>query len=407
MLRLERRGDTPLALRIGAPIGGLIVAGIVVAILLAAAGIDPGSTYVNMAKAAFTQPGAFSGTLVNATPLVLTGLCAAMAFRLEVYNIGGEGQLYMGAMAATAMALAMRGQPGYLIIIAMIVTGAVAGALWSLLPGLFRAYFHANEILTSLMLNYVAGLFITYLIFDSSSYWRDLSSSAGKVYPTGKTIPLNSFWPNLNLGSVVVPMGFIVGVGAAIACAVALRRTTFGFRVRVAAGSQEAARYSGISTRRLLIVVMLVSGALAGLAGSSQVGTASHLLDPTGLQQAQYGYAGIVAAALGAFDPIATIFAGVLLGAIASAGTQLEGVKFPVGLVGTIEGIILFCVVSAALLTFYRIRWRRVSREPTPEAALSAPVLAAEPGLVSRAAAVPLGGPGVEADVSPATERKT
>ncbi|MGH9056954.1 MAG: ABC transporter permease, partial [Acidimicrobiales bacterium] len=196
MLRLERRGDTPFAIRIGAPIGGLIVAGILVAILLAAAGIDPGSTYLNMAKAAFTQPDAFSGTLVNATPLVLTGLCAAMAFRLEVYNIGGEGQLYMGAMAATAIALVMRGQPGYLVIIAMIVTGAIAGGLWSFLPGIFRSHFHANEILTSLMLNYVAGLFITYLIFDSSSYWRDLSSAAGKVYPTGKTIPLNSFWPN-------------------------------------------------------------------------------------------------------------------------------------------------------------------------------------------------------------------
>lgn len=368
MIRFERRGHTGIGIRFGAPIGGLIVAGLLVAILLAIAGNNPLTTYGNMVQAAFTKPQAFSGTLVNATPLVLTGLCAAMAFRMELYNIGGEGQLYMGAMAATATALVLRGQPGYLIIAAMVVTGAIAGGLWSLIPGLFRAYFHANEILTSLMLNYVAGLFITYLIFDSSSYWRELSTPGSKRFPTGKTIPASSFWPNLHLGGVTVPLGFILGIAAAIACAILLRRTTLGFRIRVTAGSPEAARYGGINTRRLLIAIMVLSGALAGIAGASQVGTTAHLLDPTGLQQAQYGYTGIVVAALGSFDPLATILAAVLLGAIVSAGTQLEGAHFPVGLVGSIEGIILFCVVSAALFTRYRMRWRPGTKATAPEA---------------------------------------
>ncbi|MGH9056490.1 MAG: ABC transporter permease subunit, partial [Acidimicrobiales bacterium] len=215
---------------------------------------------------------------------------------------------------------------------------------------------------------------------------------------------------------VAVPMGFIVGIAAAIVCAIALRRTTFGFRVRVAAGSQEAARYSGMSTRRLLLVVMIISGLLAGIGGASQVGTSAHLLDPSGLQQAQYGYTGIVVAALGAFDPIATIFAAVLLGAIASAGTQLEGVHFPVGLVGTIEGIILFCVVSAALLTLYRIRWRRVLGGPitghtgSPGPAIAALAaereLAASGGPVGQSTADSHQRVEVEPDLSAATKRR-
>jgi ABC-type uncharacterized transport system permease subunit len=118
-----------------------------------------------------------------------------------------------------------------------------------------------------------------------------------------------------------------------------------------------AARYSGMRLSRLIVIVMVVSGLLAGLAGASEVGGSAHLLDPTGLQQAQYGYAGIVVAALAGFEPVLVIVSGLLLGAIISAGTQLAGIAFPVGLVGTFEGIILFAVVSAALLVNYRVRW--------------------------------------------------
>jgi ABC-type uncharacterized transport system permease subunit len=342
---------------VGVSVGSFVVALGLVAVVLTVSGIDPASTYRAMGQAAFTDPGSLSSTLIDATPLVLTGLCATVAFRLEIYNIGGEGQLYMGAMGATAVGLLVGNRaPGFVTILAMVIAGALAGALWALIPAALRAFLHTNEILTSLMLNYVAGLFISYLIFDSTSYWRNLSSAAGKVYPTGKTVPAHGWWPTWQVGGVGVPLGFVIGVAVALLLAVALRRTTVGFRVRVAAGSPEAARYSGISMPRMIVLVMILSGAFAGLAGASEVGGFSHLLDPTGLQQAQFGYAGIVVAALAGFEPVAVIITGLLLGAVSSAGTQLAGVAFPAGLVGTMEGIILFTVVSAAVLVLYRVR---------------------------------------------------
>jgi simple sugar transport system permease protein len=311
-----------------------------------------------MIDASVTSSSGLSETFIIATPIILTGLCATMAFRMGVYNIGGEGQLYMGAMGATGVAVALHGSPGYVIIIAMVVAAAVAGSLWSLIPALLRALFNTNEILVSLMLNYVAGYFITYLIFDSFSYWRDLTSPAGKMYPNGKTIPTAGFWPAPQLGKVGIPLGLMLAVALTVACALILRRTTLGLRIRVAAGSVAAARYSGINVRRLIIVVMLLSGALAGIAGAAQVGSASHALDPVGLEQVQYGYAGIVAAALGAFDPIVVFASGLLLGAITSSGATLIGPSFPAGLVGTIEWIILFSVISGAFLANYKIRWQ-------------------------------------------------
>jgi simple sugar transport system permease protein len=281
-----------------------------------------------------------------------------MTFRMGIYNIGGEGQLYMGAMAATAVALELHGEPGYVIIIAMSVAAALAGCVWSLIPGLLRAYFSTNEILVSLMLNYVAGYFISYLIFDSRSYWRNLTSAAGQVYPIGKTIPAASWWPAPSLGGVGIPLGLMVAIVLAAVCAVCLRRSTLGFKMRTTAGSVSAARYAGLNVRRLIVVVMLISGALAGIAGAVQVGSASHALDPTGLEQVQYGYAGIIAAALGAFDPIAVFAAGLLLGAINSSGSILVGPSFPIGLTGTIEWIVLFSVISGGFLLNFRVRWR-------------------------------------------------
>ena len=181
MIRFERRLEVKLWVRLCVPLGSLFAAFVIVTLLLFVSGVGAWSTYSAMISVSITSSSGLSATFVIATPIILTGLCATMAFRMGIYNIGGEGQLYMGAMAATAVALALRGEPGYIIIIAMTVVAALAGCVWSLIPGLLRAYFSTNEILVSLMLNYIAGYFISYLIFDSRSYWRDLSSAAGQI----------------------------------------------------------------------------------------------------------------------------------------------------------------------------------------------------------------------------------
>lgn len=357
-VRLERRLDSPHWLKAAVPLASLILAALIAAAVLATTGHDPWTTYQQMFRAAVTADGGLTSTFVYATPLLLTGLCAAVAFRMRAWNIGGEGQLYMGAVGASAAGLALASWPQPLLIVAMMLAGIVAGGLWAAIPGLLRAYLHANEILVSLMLNYVAGLFMYYLIYDSTSYWRDLSSPSAKVFPTGKTLAPAASWPAFHVGSFALPLGFIVGTAVALLIGVLVRYTRYGFEMRVIGDSPSAARYAGIDTRRKIVSVMALSGAIAGLGGASQIGDFGHTLDPRGLQQASYGYTGIVVGALALYNPLAVVMVSLFIGALDNAGAALQGPSFPAGLVGTLQGIILFCVLGGEVITRYRLRFR-------------------------------------------------
>ena len=356
MISIERSLDAPRWQRVALPFMSLVLAAIISGLVLAASGHDPIATYRQIYAASFTSPGALTSTFVYATPLLFTGLCVAVAFRMRVWNIGGEGQLYMGAIGASGVGLLLGGWPAPLLIVAMIVAGVVAGALWALIPGLLRAYLQTNEILVSLMLNYVAGLVMYFLIYDSQSYWRDLTSPTALVFPTGKTLAAAATWPGLTIGSFTLPMGFLVGAGLAVLLLVLVRGTRFGFEMRVMGDSTSAATYAGMRTRRIILAVMALSGGLAGLGGASQIGDFGHVLDPRGLQQAQYGYTGIVVAALALYNPLAVVVVSILIGALTNAGFALQGPGFPAGLVGTMEGIILFSVLGGEILGRYRIR---------------------------------------------------
>jgi len=357
-LHIERRLDTPRWLKVAVPLASVFLAAIIVGILLAATGHNPFSTYHQMYSASVTADGALSATFVYATPLLFTGLCAAFAFRMRTWNIGGEGQLYMGAVGASATGLALGDWPRPLLIVAMVIGGCLAGMVWACIPALLRAYLRTNEILTSLMLNYVGGFLMYYLIYDSNSYWRDLSPAAA-VFPTGKTLGPNATWPGIMIGSFTLPFGFVLGAGLAIGLFVLIRKTRYGFEMRVMGDSPQAANYSGIRTKRKIVSVMAISGGIAGIAGSSQIGDFGHVLDPRGLEQAQYGYTGIVVAALALYNPIAVVLVSLLIGGLTNAGFALEGPSFPSGLVGTMEGIILFTVLGGEILARYRIRLRR------------------------------------------------
>lgn len=362
MIRFERWLDAPRWLRAAVPAISLALAAIIVAAVLAVTGHNPITTYVEMYNAAFVARGGLSGTFVYATPLLFTGLCAAVAFRMRTWNIGGEGQLYLGAVGASGIGLLLGAWPAVLVIAAMVIAGAVAGMLWAAIPGLLRAYGRTNEILTSLMLNYVAGLLMYYLIYDSTSYWRDMTSFRARVFPLGKYVSAAATWPGLSSESVIVPLGFLVGILVAILLWTLVRATAFGFEMRVVADSPAAADYAGIRTRRRILTVMMLSGAIAGLGGASQVGDFAHVLDPRGLQQAGYGYTGIVVAALALYEPLAVVVIAFLLGALTNAGFAMQGANFPQGLVGVMEGIILFCVLGGELLVRYRVRFPRSGR---------------------------------------------
>ena len=371
-MRIERRLTTPRWLVLAVPVASLVAAFAATALVLLAAGKDPIATYERIFDRAFFAPGALTSTFVTATPLLLTGLAAAAAFRMRLWNIGGEGQLYLGAIGASGVGLVLRDQPAAVIIAGMIAGGLVAGAAWAVIPGLLRAYFNTNEIITTLMLNYVAGLFLTYLIFDSQSFWRDLSTFSARAFPQGKHLPDLAFWPTFDLGVAIVPFGFVLGIVAAVLLWLYYGSTSLGFAARVLGDSPAAARYAGIKTRRVVVAMMALSGALAGLGGASQMGDFRHVLDPRGLQQGGLGYAGIVVAALARYNPFAVVVVAVLLGGLANAGYSLQGPDFPAGLVGVLQGMILFFALGGELLLRYRVTFGAQRAAPPRAAGMAA-----------------------------------
>ncbi|HEX5448819.1 MAG TPA: ABC transporter permease [Gaiellaceae bacterium] len=360
---VERRLQQPRWLAVVVPFASLFVALCIAGLVLVATGHNPLSSYRRLFDAAFLSNGALDQTLIAATPLAFTGLAAAAAFRMRIFNIGAEGQLYMGAIVGSAAGFWLGGRGGAspFVIAAMIVAGALGGAAWASIPGVFRAFFGTSEILTSLMLNYVAGYILTYLIFQSESYWRQTKGFNATVFPTGKPLPSNAEWPAWTLhtqGGVALPLGAGVIVLAAAVLWVLYRRTRFGFEVQVLGDSEGAARYSGVRTRRKILAVMAISGAVAGIGGASQVGDFAHSLDgdPNGLQKQSYGYSGIVVAALARYNPFAVLLVAFLIGGLDSAGNALQGADFPSGLVGVIQGIILFTTLGGELLVRHRVR---------------------------------------------------
>jgi general nucleoside transport system permease protein len=362
VIRIERRLQQPRWLTAVVPVVSIVVAFLFATVVLLATHHPPLQTFHRLFDAAFLDNGAMTDTLVSATPLAFTGLCAAVAFRMNLFNIGGEGQLYAGAITGAAIALLLAGAPSPVVIAAMMLAGAAGGAALAAIPGILRAFFSTNEIITSLMLNYVVALIIDYLIFDSHSYLRDTSGFQASVFPQGKTLPDEATWPTWTLHGLVIPLGALVAVALAFALWGLYARTRFGFEVTVIGDSARAGRYAGMRTRRKILAVMCLSGAIAGLGGASQDGDFRHQLDPRGLTQANYGYAGIVVAALARYNPFAVLLVAFLLGGLQNAGYTLQGADFPNGLVGVLQGLILFCALGGELFVRYRVRIERRHR---------------------------------------------
>jgi ABC-type uncharacterized transport system permease subunit len=359
LIRLERRLDTPKSVLALMPLVCVALALAGTTALLLATGNNPATTFRQIIDAAFLSGGALSATLRSATPLLFTGLAAALAFRMKVWNIGGEGQLYIGAIAGAAAGLVFGGAGLAIALPAMILAAIAGGAFWAAIPGVLRSYLNTNEILTSLMLNYVALQLLNYLIFDSNSFLRDLTSASAKVFPSGKKIDGSAFWPGFVGPGVIVPTGFLIGLMLAVALTVLVRATRYGFQMRVISDSPTVGRYAGMRTGRAFVIVMMASGGLAGLAGASQVGDFSHQLEPIGLSTAAFGYTGIVVAALARYSACGVVLTAALLGGLTNAGFVLQGASFPLGLVGTMQGILLFFAIGGEILARYRIRLAR------------------------------------------------
>ncbi len=354
--RLERRwwhtGLTPIV-----SIFAALVAG---AIFLLIEGFDPITVYRALFKASFTSKFGITDSLTIAVPLILTGLAAAVVFRMNLFNIGAEGQLYLGAIFGSWAGLALADNlPTVLGVGVILVAGAVGGALWAAPAAVFKAYFGTSEIITTLMLTFIALFLMRYLIFGSKSYWRDPESTN---FPQGKKISPEArfeLWSNTRLH-----WGLVVAIGIALLVWVIIRYTSLGFDMNVVGSSDAAARYAGIPVRRTVIVALLMSGALGGLAGATEVAGRAYALDPNGLELG-LGFTGIVVAALARYNPFAIILVATFLGGLRNAGVALQGLpgeRVPVEVSLMLQGVILLFAIGGEIFTHHRLRLVRLEQ---------------------------------------------
>ena len=353
-MRLEKRHRTSAAAYVAAPVGAVAFTLLVSTLLVLWAGAPVGRTYALLAQGAFGSVFALTETLTRATPLILTGLAAAVAFRARLFNIGAEGQLYAGAIAAVAVG-DLHGGTGlewspWLLFPLMMLAAALAGAALLLGPALMKARLGVDEVVTTLLLNFVMLLLVSALL---DGPMKD---------------PLALGWPqsvalqgDLELSRLVqgsrLHTGLLIAMGLAVLLWALLARTVPGFDIRAAGANPRAAAFSGVPVTRTVVLVALLSGGLAGLAGAIEVAgrTGYVTLD----MSPGYGYSGIVIAMLAGLHPLGVVAAGIFVaGVLVGADSMSRAIGVPTYIADVIVAASLIAVLVAGLLAQYRVRWK-------------------------------------------------
>jgi simple sugar transport system permease protein len=351
--------EQPAWLSLIITLGAVAIALFFGGVILRLVGGDPIRAYAFMVKAAFGNIGVFSDTLVKATPLILVSLAAVVAFRMRLWNIGAEGQFYLGAFGASAVVLTpmlpAETSP-WLMIPAMIVVGALAGALWGFIPGYLRAKYNVNEIISTLMMNYIAVAWNNYFIFD---LWSEGGFQMSPQFPRTAWLPRLTDYAALvpAFRGLTIHLGLVIGIIAAGVVWWILYRSRWGYEIRLIGDNPRAARYAGINIVRNTILVMMLSGALAGLGGMLEISGVVHRLQ--GAISPGYGFTGIIIAWLAKLNPILVIPISILFGGLILAGREIQ----PSGIPMLIQGIILVCLIASDFLFRNRIQLIRVGQE--------------------------------------------
>ncbi len=348
-LRLEPRSRASWQAELGVYLGALLLSGLVGAALFAAAGAPPLEAMVLLLKEPFGSAYGFSETLLKTIPLAFCALAVALALKIDLWNIGAEGQLYMGAMAATWLALSGLALPVPLRLPAVLLVGAAAGAAWAIVPGLLKVYGGVNEIISTLMLNYVAIAWVELQVYGP---WKGADGFPyTALFDESWQLPL--LWRRVHLG-------LVLAVLLATVLYFVERRTSLGYEVRVAGASRAAARYAGQPVLSRLLLVMALAGAAAGLAGVAEVCGVEHRLH-AGISPG-YGYTAIIVAFLARRHLLFSLLVALLFAALAVGGDGLQ-MAFPSvssAIVQVFQGLLLLTVLAGGVFTRYRLRWRRV-----------------------------------------------
>jgi len=356
-LVLEKRVERSTAIAIASPLIAIALTLVTAAILFAIMGKDPIAALDVYFMEPLTDPYSLEEIAVKATPLVMIAVGLSLCYIANVWNIGAEGQFIVGAVCGSWLAVRTNGTDvGPWLLPVMLVLGAIGGALYALIPAICRVYFGASEILTSLMLVYIADLGMDYLVRGP---WRD---PQGLNFPTTAAFDPAASVPTLIEGSRL-HAGAIIALVVVMLATVLLGRMIMGFEIRLVGAAPRAARFSGFNADRLVIFTFMISGALAGLAGIIEVAGPVGHLDPgvsSGL-----GFTAIIVAFLGRLNPIGILIAGLFLALTFIGGENAQiSMKVSNDLTRVLQGILLFYVLACDSLVVYRIRLIETVRKP-------------------------------------------
>lgn len=339
------------------------------AILILATGNNPLTAYASLLNGAFGNWYNITETLLRTIPLLLSGLGMVIALRCKVINLGGEGQIYMGALGATAMVLTFAGAPAIVLFPLGLAGAFLGGGLWAFIPGILKAKMKVSEVLTSIMLNYVALLFIDYLVTGTGP----LHDPEALGWPTSPPIPPSVIIPTL---SDVLPalfprtrlhLGIIIAIVSVVIVYILMQKTTLGYRIKAVGANPQAAHLSGISVTQAVIISMLLSGGLSGIAGMVEVfGVQFRLVKGFSVN---FGFTAIMVALFGKLDPLGTALSAFLFGAlIVGADTMSRQTGVAIFIAYTLQGLIVAAAVAfenlkrqdlARLITRIKINVRR------------------------------------------------
>jgi len=338
------------------PIFAAIAALLIGAVMLFFLKVNPIEAYKALWDGAFGSSNAFAETLVKATPLLLVGIGICISFRGDVINIGGEGQMIIGAILATWVGLTFTGLPGWLVITLSMLAGFLGGGIWGGIPGVLKAYYNVNEILSTVMMNAIAVQLMNFLLrgpmIDPSQ-----AEIASKIPQTARLLEIFRL---PRLAPTRLHLGAFIAVILAVLVYFLLWRTTLGYRIRAVGQNPNASRYAGIKVQRYVVIALLLSGAFSGLAGATQVFGVNYRMITDGSSSGftgSAGFNGIVAALFGQLHPILTIPASILFGALlVGANSMQRVVQVPSALVTALNGLVVVFVVSSE---FWRRRRQR------------------------------------------------
>ena len=353
MISIEPRGGISRKMQLVIPVIAALIALALAALPLAFAGAPILESYKQMFIGVFGSVFSFTEMLTRATPLIFTGLAAALAFRARLWNIGAEGQLYLGAMGAVAVGTGMVDGPAILMIPLVLLAGAAAGAAGMLGPAILKTRFGADEVVTSLLLNFIILIFVQMMLEGP------LKDPMSMGWPQSEPILDSAALPRL-MDRMRIHSGLIVALIAAVVAQIALSKTTWGFKIRAVGENAAAARHAGIGVNRTLLGVACISGALAGLAGVSEVAGLKGYLT-TDLSPG-YGYSGIVVAMLAGLSPVGVVIAALYVASIfVGADSMSRAMGVSSFLADLVVSLSLISVLVGGFFARYKIKFSRKS----------------------------------------------